>query len=65
MHRLQICDEDRKKSWRVKRRHWYHSIGLDSLFQKTPITTLKKRTAQPGDAFEDTAFDPGFEIVKF
>jgi hypothetical protein len=25
----------------------------------------KKQTVQPGDAFEDTAFKPGFEIVKF
>jgi hypothetical protein len=39
--------------------------GLDSLFQKTPIITTKKRTVQPGDAIEDTAFKPGFEIVKF
>ncbi len=25
----------------------------------------KKRTINPGDAFEDTAFKPGLEIVKF
>jgi hypothetical protein len=25
----------------------------------------QKRTLQPGDAFEDTAFKPGFEIAKF
>ncbi len=25
----------------------------------------KKWTVQPGDAFEGTAFKPGFEIVKF
>jgi hypothetical protein len=25
----------------------------------------KKRTVQLGDAFEDTAFKPGFVIVKF
>jgi hypothetical protein len=25
----------------------------------------KKRNVQLGDAFEDTAFNPGFEIVKF
>jgi hypothetical protein len=24
----------------------------------------QRRTVQPGDAFEDTAFKPGFEIVK-
>jgi hypothetical protein len=41
-------------------------IGLDSLFQKKSRSSPpKKRTVQPGDAFEDTAFNPGFEIVKF
>jgi hypothetical protein len=25
----------------------------------------KKRTIQPGKTFEDTAFKPGFEILKF
>jgi hypothetical protein len=40
-------------------------IGFDYLFQKTPIIAPEKRTVQPGDAFEDTAFKPGFEIVKF
>jgi hypothetical protein len=29
------------------------------------IITLKNRTVQPREAFEDTAFEPGFEIVKF
>jgi hypothetical protein len=54
-----------EKGWRVKRRHWCLKIGLDSTFQKTPIITPKKLTVQPVDAFEDTAFKPGFEIVKF
>jgi hypothetical protein len=40
-------------------------IGFDSLFQKALIITPKKQTAQQGDASEDTAFKPGFEIVKF
>jgi hypothetical protein len=40
-------------------------IGLDSLFQTILIITPKKRTVQPGDAYEDTAFKPEFEIVKF
>jgi hypothetical protein len=40
-------------------------MSLDSFFQKTPIINPKNRTVQPGDAFEDTAFKPGFEIVKF
>jgi hypothetical protein len=48
-----------KKSWRFKRRHWRDSIGLDSLFQKTP-----KRSIKPGDAFENTAFERWFENVK-
>jgi hypothetical protein len=47
------------------RQHWCHKIGLDALFHNIPIITPKKRTVQPGDAFEDTAFKPGFEIVKF
>jgi hypothetical protein len=35
-------------------------------FMKPPISTPEKRTVQPGDAFEDTAFNKqGFEIVKF
>jgi hypothetical protein len=38
---------------------------LTSPFEKTPITILTKPTVQPGNAFEDTAFKPGFEIVKF
>ncbi len=31
--------EERKKSWWLKRRHWCHWIGLDSLFQKIPTPT--------------------------
>jgi hypothetical protein len=40
-------------------------LGLDSRFRKTAIITLKKRTVQPGDVFEDTGFKLGFEIAKF
>jgi hypothetical protein len=40
-------------------------IGIGTLCQKTPIIIPKKRTAQPGDAFEDADFEPGFEIAKF
>jgi hypothetical protein len=29
------------------------------------MITPKKQTVQPGDAIEDTAIKPGFEIVKF
>jgi hypothetical protein len=28
------------------------------------MITAKKLIIQPGNAFEDTAFTPGFEIVK-
>jgi hypothetical protein len=34
-------------------------------FRKPRSPLPKKRTLQPRDAFEDTAFKPGFEIVKF
>jgi hypothetical protein len=37
---------------------------VDFLFQKTPIINSKERTVQSGDAFEDTAFKRGFEIVS-
>jgi hypothetical protein len=40
-------------------------LGLDSLFQKTLIIIPEKRNVQSGDAFEDTAFKQGFEIVTF
>jgi hypothetical protein len=40
-------------------------MGLDTHFQKTLIITPKKRTVQQGEAFEDTAFKPRFEIVNF
>jgi hypothetical protein len=39
-------------------------MSLDFLPQKTPIITPEKRTGQPGGAFENIAFEPGFEIVK-
>ncbi len=49
-------------------RHWCHSIGLDSLFQKNlnvrPKKKKKKRTVKPGDAFENTAFEQWFENVR-
>jgi hypothetical protein len=57
--------EDKEKNWRVKMRHLCHWISIVSLFQKTPIIIPKKRTVKPGDAIEDTVFQPGFEIVKF
>jgi hypothetical protein len=45
-----------KKRWRVEMRHYRHSIGLDSLFQKTPMFTPEKWTVKPRDALENTAF---------
>ncbi len=32
---------------------------------ENPDYHTQKGTIQPGDAFEDTGFQPGFEIVKF
>jgi hypothetical protein len=32
---------------------------------RRPVYHPQKRTVQPGDAIEETAFNPGFEIVKF
>jgi hypothetical protein len=41
-------------------------MSLDSLVQKTSIITPQnKLNVQSGDAFENTAFKPGFEIVEF
>jgi hypothetical protein len=40
-------------------------MSLGSFFQKTPIITPEKQTVQPGGAFEDIAFKPGFAIVRF
>ncbi len=58
--------EDKKNSWPVQRRRvaTFDSSWLWYLFTKTLIITSKIETAKPGDAFEDTAFEPGFEIVK-
>jgi hypothetical protein len=55
-------DVKTEKEWR----HWCHHILIDSIFQKSPIITpQKRRTVQhPGDAFEETAFEPGFEFVN-
>jgi hypothetical protein len=40
-------------------------LNFETLFQKTPSITPKKRTVQPGDAFADTDLKQGFGIVKF
>jgi hypothetical protein len=44
---------------------WFYLIWCESIFQKTPIIANEERAVQLGDAFEDTAFQPGIEIVKF
>jgi hypothetical protein len=41
------------------------SSELDYYFKKLWSSHPKKLTIQLEDAFEDTAFKPGFEIVKF
>ncbi len=38
---------------------------LNPSLRKPQSSLPKKRSVQLGDAFEDTAFKPGFEIVKF
>jgi hypothetical protein len=47
IHKLIIIDYidlQQKNSWRLeRRRRWSHLIGLDSLFQKIPAITKKKR----------------------
>jgi hypothetical protein len=58
------CEDRKKKSWLVKRRHWCHYKGLDSLYQTILLITPKRRTVQPRDAFEDTALKPEFEIAN-
>ncbi len=37
---------------------------MNPFFEKTPILTPEKRTFQPGNAFDDTAFKPGFQIDR-
>jgi hypothetical protein len=60
-----VKSEDRKKLASQKATFVPYYIGLDSLFQKTPIIAHEKRTIQPEDAFEDADFKPWYEIVKF
>jgi hypothetical protein len=38
---------------------------LTHSLRKQRSSPPKKRTVQPRDTFDDTAFKPGFEIVKF
>ncbi len=39
-------------------------MPLDWLLSENP-NDHQKKTVQPGDSYEETAFKPGFEIVKF
>jgi hypothetical protein len=57
---------DRKKSWRVKRRHRCHyEIGVDSPFQRTPkFTPKKKGIVKPAVAYnKNTAFEHWLEAL--
>jgi hypothetical protein len=50
----------------MRQSKWYHLISLDSTLSENPCHhPPKEGTVQPRDAFEDTAFKPGFKIVKF
>ncbi len=57
-----IWEERDEIAWVI--RDGIGAIVRDSLFQKTPIIIPKEPAVQPGDAYEDTAFKPGLEIVK-
>ncbi len=59
-YRLYRC-EDRKDELKGE----VGAISKVWIFQKSPSITCKKWTVQPGDAFEDTAVESMFEIVKF
>ncbi len=56
---LNYAYEDRVKELAIPETQLSHWLDLHSLFQNTPIITPKKRTIQPGYAFEYTAFNPG------
>jgi hypothetical protein len=55
------CD-DGKKSWRVKRRHWCHWIGLDSIFHKTPMITPKNELFSQDTHSKLPTFDRGWDL---
>jgi hypothetical protein len=66
--RVQSIDykrEDRSNVGELKGDIGVNRISFDFLFQKTTIIASKKRTIQPRDALEDTAFKPGFENFIF
>jgi hypothetical protein len=55
-----------EKSWGVKRRTLEPSDWFGFPLSKNPHhQPFKNQTVQPADAFENTAFKPGVEIVKF
>jgi hypothetical protein len=56
--------QTKEEYWQVERQRWRRLIGLDSLFQKTPMSTPQNRTIKPGDAFENTAFEQWFENAR-
>jgi hypothetical protein len=57
--------DDSEESCKLRCNIKYLLIAFDSSFQKNLIITLKKQTASPGDAYEDTAFKPGSGIDEF
>jgi hypothetical protein len=58
-------DVKTEKSWRVKRRFGAIKNALGPFFPKETSIITQKRAVQPRDSFEDTLFEPGFEIFKF
>ncbi len=42
----------------------YHVNSFNKKKFRPPPLKRNQRSLQPGDAFEDTAFKPGFEVVK-
>jgi hypothetical protein len=63
--RIDYRCEDRRKSGELRVGIGAIRLVLTISFKKPRSSPPKKRTVQPGDAFEDTLFKPGFEVVKF
>jgi hypothetical protein len=62
---LDYRDVKTKKKKKVGELRGHICAIRHSLFQKTPIITPRNRIFQPRETFEDIAFKPGFDIVKF
>jgi hypothetical protein len=57
--------ENRKKDGDIRSNILVPLIWSSLSLSENPDSNPQKGTVQPQDAFEDTAFKPGFEIVKF